>query len=116
MSTKAELQMLIERHCQTIAGEVAAVSDSLAVLWASGSAEAIRSSIEHAHKIVGSSGSIGFPEVSAAAAALEKALKALPQDDMTPGRRAPITALLEQLKVSAAAMAPEKSTLAKLEI
>jgi HPt (histidine-containing phosphotransfer) domain-containing protein len=116
MSAKAELQMLIERHCHTIAGEVEAVCDSLAMLWASGEAEAIRSSIEHAHKIVGSSGSIGFPEVSAAAAALERALKALPQDDMTAGRRAPIMALFEQLKTSASSMAPEKSTLAKLDI
>lgn len=118
MSATAQLQSLIARHCETIAGEVETAARSVAALLAGGAPDALRTAIEAAHKIVGSSGSIGFPEVSAAARELEVALKTLDPQTVSPGRAdaTRIATLLSQLATVAKAMAPERSSLAGLKL
>ena len=74
-----ELRALIERHCHTLGDELAALAAELSRLDdpRCDNAEVIAEVIAHAHKIKGSSGSIGFASVSAAAALLENHLRGM---------------------------------------
>lgn len=74
---QSEIQKLLERHCTSLARELEQLELSLAPL-SDTTPEAMRpilaACFAQVHKIKGSSGSIGFMEVSAAAGGLEESL------------------------------------------
>lgn len=81
-----ELRALIERHCATLRAEAAAVRDCLSRLGdpAADTSSVIAEGVNLAHKIKGSSGSIGFKEISVAAETLEHYLRELDQSGSAP--------------------------------
>ncbi|MGP1396931.1 MAG: Hpt domain-containing protein [Inquilinaceae bacterium] len=110
-----QVRALIERHCSTLKDEAAAVTAALSG-W--GATHAITpadllDAVNHAHKIKGSSGSIGFGDVSAAAAALEQFLRDLNTQSAAPSAedRAKANALNTRLQVLARDVKAEQSTL-----
>ncbi len=73
-----EVRALVERHCVTLRSELAEVDVSLEGLETKDVPTLMPllfAGIERVHKIKGSSGSIGFTEISASAAQLEKNLR-----------------------------------------
>lgn len=81
-----ELRAIIVKHCDTLRAEARSITDSLDEMVQPGSdAEAcLRVAIGHAHKIKGSSGTIGFAEVSLQAKAFEMILRAFSRLDPPP--------------------------------
>lgn len=73
-----EIRALVTRHCSTLKAEMAAVSRNMERLSGESPVavdQALSGGIEAAHKIKGSSGSIGFKNISDAAALLEASLR-----------------------------------------
>jgi HPt (histidine-containing phosphotransfer) domain-containing protein len=115
MSGSDALRALIARHCETLRSELRglrAVSQRLGDCPDDAGA-AIADGLERAHKLKGSSGSLGYPEISVAAAEFENCLKML---EVATGNAAAMAVretlsqfvVLEQLIVS---VSPERSTL-----
>jgi HPt (histidine-containing phosphotransfer) domain-containing protein len=74
------LNILLEKHCETIKGSVTALGRLLADLSAGTSSDPIgevEAAEALAHQLKGSSGTAGFQEVSRAATALDDHLKLL---------------------------------------
>jgi HPt (histidine-containing phosphotransfer) domain-containing protein len=74
------LNILLEKHCETIKGSVTALGRLLADLSAGTSSDPIaevEAAEALAHQLKGSSGTAGFHEVSKAATALDDHLKVL---------------------------------------
>ena len=110
-----QLRALIERHCLTLVSEAAAVRACLARLAdpAADRAAVVAEGTGLAHKIKGSSGSIGFGEISQAAQALEFYLRELARlegalDEAQVGRA---IGLGRDLEARTAAIRPENSAL-----
>ena len=74
-----ELRELISRHCLTLTVELEDISQCLARLDAPGASPGpiVAEAIGLSHKIKGSSGSLGFSSISAAASLLEHYLRGL---------------------------------------
>lgn len=110
-----QLSALIEKHCTTLTVELESVRNCLDRLDGSDQpvAEVIAEGIGLAHKIKGSSGSIGFPEISAAAALLERHLRSLAELDETlsPAQRDQVFAHYDGLARLIRQVSPEASTL-----
>ena len=68
-----QLRALISRHCAWLTGQVSDIAAALGTLQArpGKSRDALRRAIELTHQISGTSGSMGFAEVSEAASDLE---------------------------------------------
>ncbi|WGH78439.1 Hpt domain-containing protein [Jannaschia ovalis] len=66
---------LVERHCDTLRVEFAAVEDAFAELGRGAETGALDRLVAATHKIKGSSGTLGFAEISARAARYEHALR-----------------------------------------
>jgi len=110
-----QLRALIERHCTTLSVELEAVRTCLERLDEPdiAASEVIAEAIGLAHKIKGSSGSIGYPEISAAAALLEHYLRSLESlgEELGPVQRRQISAHFDGLERLIARISPEASTL-----
>lgn len=108
------LRELVTRHCETLRRNVAEVA--LCIRPLDGAAidpQAVEKSVSITHQVKGSGGSLGFPEVSAAAAELERHLRLL---DAAGGHRTPeLTAGLEDslatLEKLTRGLVPQDSTL-----
>lgn len=110
-----QLRELITRHCDTLAEEMEAVrtcidrfdDPSIPV------GDVINEGIELTHKIKGSSGSIGFPEISAASACLEHYLRSLATEaeEIDQEARETAAAHFQTLERLVAVVKPESSTL-----
>ncbi len=74
-----ELRALVVKHCQTLRKEAAAIAACIDLLEPEfcGDVEPISKAIDLAHRVKGSSGSIGFRDISECARGLEFALRAL---------------------------------------
>ncbi len=114
-----ELRALVQRHCLTLAEELDTVRQCLTRLddprYAD--AEVLEDSIAHAHRIKGSSGSLGFADISTAAALLEthlKALAALPA--VSRESREEISAYLHRLSHLVETATPQNSSLYNVTI
>ncbi|WP_319498485.1 Hpt domain-containing protein [uncultured Cohaesibacter sp.] len=72
-----QLRALIARHCETLRRELVEIERSVDTLCQDpeGSAELISHAIARSHKLKGGSGTIGFKDISASAARLERLLK-----------------------------------------
>lgn len=84
MNVQAEMRILITRHCETLRLEAEAVRVALERLNVPGATGVLESSVQAAHKIKGSSGTIGFLEVSEIAADLEMALRSFAASGQSP--------------------------------
>ena len=82
-----QLRALIEKHCATLAEEARAVGACLERRDGPNAplAEVVAEAVRLVHKIKGSSGSIGFKEVSAVAQSLERLLRSIDGAGTTPG-------------------------------
>lgn len=105
---REELRALIERHCVTIARSTAELAT---LLKRAPDNESLTPALAITHEIRGSSGSIGFINVSEAAAELELALKALDSESDGPGPWKRAIASLESLEHTTRALRPEHSRL-----
>lgn len=74
-----ELRALIVKHCETLHREAVAIAACIDLLQPDfrGDDEPVSQAIDLAHRVKGSSGSIGFREISECARDLEFALRAL---------------------------------------
>jgi HPt (histidine-containing phosphotransfer) domain-containing protein len=110
-----QLRALIERHCVTIREYVDAIGQLLTRISEPSSSrpEALTEAESLAHQLKGSSGSIGFPDVSTAATALDNHLKYLCASDgtMTEEEQAKLLDLYGELRRISAGISPESSTL-----
>ncbi len=120
MTVQDKLRALITVHCATIKDSVGQVETSLARLY--GPADRHPGVIEEArgltHQLKGSSGSIGFREVSNAATVLDDFLKSVCGIDrrLDNVELQRIFHLLHNLKSEAAAISPEHSSLYHAEL
>lgn len=110
-----QLQALIERHCVTIRKYVDTIGCHLSRIGEPDlpEAEALTEAENLAHQLKGSSGTIGFHEVSAAATALDDYLKLLcvSNEAITEKMLAKLLDLYGDLKNIAEKISPESSTL-----
>lgn len=115
-----EMRALITKHCSTLVVELEAIRDALDNLGQSNIdvTAVLAEAVERAHKIKGSSGTIGFPEISAAAAALEYCLRelvhrggAIEADD-----RNRILSRYDRLDNLVRSVTPERSTLFNMQM
>lgn len=110
-----KLTGLIEKHCVWLARTVSSIEAFLCT--ADGDDEcrslAVSEALSLTHQITGSSGSVGFGDVSAAAAVLEEHLKMLHLGALalTSSQMFRALALHSDLKRAAEAVRPETSTL-----
>lgn len=115
-----QLRALIERHCVTLRGHVEIIGRNLAHMSESSTRkpEALAEAESLAHQLKGSSGSIGFPQVSAAATALDEHLKQLcaAGGTVTAWEKDRLCSLYEELRNVTAAISPESSTLYALSV
>lgn len=115
MSLQDQLKALIERHCTTLINEADAIGTHIRQLEDASidSSEAISNAIAMAHKIKGSSGSIGFAAISSAAGSLESYLSALASTGMEPtaAQVNTVAGLFNELNTLVRTVSPESSTL-----
>ncbi len=115
MSLQDQLKALIERHCATLTNEADAIGSHIRQLEDTSidSSEAITNAIAMAHKIKGSSGSIGFAAISSAAGSLESYLSALASTGMEPtaAQVNTVVGLFDELNTLVRTVSPESSTL-----
>ena len=110
-----QLRALIRRHCATLADELEAVRGCLSRIDGGDEARAraVAEGIALTHKIKGSSGSIGFQEISASSAKLELCLRSLIADDhrLEPTRRHELDVCFQEFERLIASVTPECSSL-----
>jgi chemotaxis protein histidine kinase CheA len=115
MSMQTEVRRLVLRHCATLREEVCQLSRAVTD-WDASEGEAgasLEAALFGAHKIRGSSGSMGFGEVSDVAGRLETHLRSVAErgggrDD---GEREAARHLVDDLFLRVSDLAPEQSTL-----
>jgi len=109
----AELRALVERHCQWLDASVGEIAVLLSRNEQDGSCASRQRAREIVHQIVGTSGSVGFAEVSAVAGELQAELRVpsggAPDDGSAPPRR--VRDLLIRLQSAAVRATPECSSL-----
>ena len=115
---QAEILQLLERHCQTLRTEIDELAGRLA--WVDGESgpdgARLAEDIARVHKIKGSSGSIGFSDVSTAARDLEFALRKVAEKGAgNPSTRQEIRQCLTAFAEKIADTRPEHSRLYALD-
>jgi chemotaxis protein histidine kinase CheA len=110
-----QLRALVTKHCETLAVELLEIETCLDGLGQPGvaDADAIANGFAHAHKVKGSSGSLGFAEISTAAETLEHCLRDLASNGAAigPSEREQIFGHYDRLARLIDAIKPEQSTL-----
>jgi HPt (histidine-containing phosphotransfer) domain-containing protein len=110
---QGQLRALLVSHCSQLDGQIGAVGDLLDEGLSAKSTSAIDNALSLTRQIKGDSGSLGYPELAAAAASLGENLRRL-ADNSQPISEAIIResqSLFAQLKAAATASTPERSTL-----
>nr|WP_321462122.1 Hpt domain-containing protein [uncultured Cohaesibacter sp.] len=111
-----QLRSLVARHCESLKRDMAGLEKDIDAIGSEPelSAAQIECAIAKTHKVKGSSGTIGFQDVSESAAALEQALKgllplsaALPDEE----RLGQISDTFARLADLVASLKPEQSRL-----
>lgn len=121
MKVQDQLRALLERHCATVRQNVDSIGRMLREVSAPGirPAAAVGRAEALAHQLKGSSGSVGFPEVSSAAKALDDQLKllcAIGDDTAILSQMAGVHSLYDELKRQASAITPQSSTLYDIDL
>jgi DNA-binding response OmpR family regulator len=112
---RARLRDLLSRHCAGLAQQ----TEELELLLQQGldpdcvSREPLLKARSITHQAKGTSGSVGFAEMSKAAAALDDLLRLLAEqsDRISPSQAQAVNALFERFAAEGAACVPERSTL-----
>lgn len=101
---------LVSRHCDTLRREAADIAATMPAVRADdpGGRASLVASV---HKLKGSSGSIGFAEISASAKLMEDVLRGAVGRTFTAAERERLSGLHTTLQDSIARIAPEQSTL-----
>jgi len=112
---QGELRQLITRHCATLGREAGALESALESLYEADGDPflAMQAAAGHAHKIKGSSGTIGFMPVSEKAKVLEQLLRGMQNDltMLTEGNLEMAHKLCADLNQTVARLQPTDSTL-----
>ena len=110
-----QMRILIETHCSTLRDEAAMVQDCLDGLgdMSDDPRLIVAEGVGYAHHIKGSSGTIGFGDISEIAKSLEHHLRAMDQLDKPPTLEDIEVAreLSKKLSDAVATLKPEQSTL-----
>lgn len=110
-----QLRALIARHCETLTNELSEIEASLNKLEHGDAPvlDVLREGIEKSHKVKGSSGTIGFAEISDLAAELEAFLRlqAGKSGAMTSADHVQINAKFQRLSQAIEQVSPEQSSL-----
>lgn len=101
---------LVVRHCETIKQEAAEVARAMESA-ASGVAGSRSSLVARMHKLKGSSGSIGFMEISGLSGEIEAVLREAGERPLTEPERREIDAKHAALQARVARIEPSQSTL-----
>ncbi len=116
MTVQDKLRSLIKVHCVTIKGSVSELEAGLAGLYGQANRQSeviIEEARSLTHQLKGSSGSIGFRDVSNAAAILDDYLKSISGMDrrLNDSELQQAFHMLDKLKRETAAISPEHSSL-----
>jgi chemotaxis protein histidine kinase CheA len=110
-----QLRALVTKHCETLTVELLEIKTCLDGLGQSDAADAdaIAKGFAHAHKVKGSSGTLGFAEISAAAETLEHCLRDLDRNGAAigPSERELIFGHYDHLARLISTISPEQSSL-----
>jgi chemotaxis protein histidine kinase CheA len=110
-----QLRALVTKHCATLACELLEIKSCLDGLGQPdvADADAIAKGFAHAHKVKGSSGSLGFADISAAAETLEHCLRDLGKSGAAigPSERELISGHYDLLARLIETITPEQSSL-----
>lgn len=120
MTIQEQLRVLLTRHCASINADVDTIGRSLSDVLDpdANQAASIRNALAVVHQIKGTSGSMGYPALSAAAGRLEGCLKGLePQAGrISAGELQPVMIDLRALERQARSMTPEVSPLYSVDL
>jgi HPt (histidine-containing phosphotransfer) domain-containing protein len=120
LTIQEQLRALLTRHCASINADVDMIARSLSqVLNPNANQSAsIRKALEVVHQIKGTSGSMGYPALSAAAERLEGCLKGVePQaGQISEGDLQPVMIYLRALEQQAQRTTPEVSPLYNVDL
>ena len=116
MTFKEEVCALIERHGVWLDENVEKIAQSLdrCAMPDGGASSPLREALNIAHQITGTSGSIGYPHISAAAAELEESLSqilASGSEVISDARGDDLRAQVDRLRSLAASTSPAQSEL-----
>ena len=106
-----EIMNLIRRHCATLKEEFAEADAKFRALSAGGSQAEIDAVTAQAHKIKGSSGTLGFGAISRRAEEYEHALRCASAGHLTVQQKASLGQMHDSLGRTIADIAPEQSAL-----
>ena len=106
-----QILQLVTRHCETLRTEFAEIDRSFDAAHRDPDGAGLGPVTASAHKIKGSSGSLGFAEVSARAERLEVALRRLEGDPGRPGGLEALRPLRDDLGRAVSEIRPEQSSL-----
>lgn len=120
MSVEAQLQALLTRHCVSLADEMTSIGVKLSqVLLATESYhELVSETAEMVHRVNGSSGSLGFLELSSAARKFEEALNYFAQSapSLTDAGIRELHRLFSEMQSKAEQTKPEDSRLFSVDL
>ena len=120
MTIQEQLRTLLTRHCASINADVDMIARSLSEVLNpnANQAASIRNALEVVHQIKGTSGSMGYPALSAAAERLEGCLKGLePQaGQISEGEFQSVMTCLRALEQQAQRTTPEVSPLYNVDL
>jgi HPt (histidine-containing phosphotransfer) domain-containing protein len=115
VTIQEQLRVLLTRHCASISADVDIIARSLSEVLNpnANQAASIKNALEVVHQIKGTSGSMGYPALSAAAERLEGCLKGLePQAGrISEGDLQPVMTYLRALEQQGQSTTPEASPL-----
>jgi HPt (histidine-containing phosphotransfer) domain-containing protein len=113
MTVQQQLRDLLQRYCVRLSGQLEILDEVLSTGSSGGAAlSAIAEAREMAHEMKGTAGSLGFPDISGAASALDDNLKLLVnQECISPAQLQVSKTLFVQLRKIARQAIPQMSKL-----
>ena len=105
------VKRLVQRHCATLKDEARSVGDALDSAALGSWSDHAEAAFRAAHTLKGSSGTLGFDEISAAALRLESALRPLRERAPAPDEAARVSAARGTLMELVERITPEQSRL-----
>ena len=106
-----QILQLVARHCETLRTEFAEIARTFDAAAGAPGGAGLAPVTASAHKIRGSSGSLGFAEISTRAERLETALRRLEAEPERPGGLEALRPLRDDLGRAVSEIRPEQSSL-----
>lgn len=112
MTAQEQMRALLKRYCTKLFGQLEILDQLLSQSCGTQSSAPLAEAEDITHEMRGTSGSLGFPDISTAASALDKHLKLLATQDRVAQSELQISkTLFERLRKIASQATPQKSTL-----